>query len=151
MRRLTLFLIVAVIAFAAAGFWERVVEIESRFYTHQEAGAIAVSRDGNATATKRPLDASSIVDERVALFNQLLSVLKERPYDVKRERNPFFDPSEAKRERSRLLARIGVNSEYGYTAAVTRDKIALKSLETKERIYRFFVHLADAWTTMDES
>ena len=150
MRRLLLLLSLAVLALAASGFWESVVETEKRFYSSEEGKKITLSREGNATEVQKTLDLSSMVDERVARFNQLIAVLKERPYDVKSEKNPFFNPSKAKEERSRLLARIGVNSEYGYTAAVTRDRIALKSLETKEHIYRFFVRLADGWTSMDD-
>ncbi len=149
MRRLILTLFAATLLFAASGFWERVVEIEKRFYAPKPAAEQPAANESNTTLAK-PQDASSMVDERVAQFNQLVTLLKEKPYDVKSHRNPFFDPAEAKKERARLIARIGVNREYGYDAAVMRDRIALKSLETKERIFRFFVRLAEEWTAMSD-
>ncbi len=149
MRRLLLTLFAATLLFAATGFWEHVLEIEKRFYAQKAAVERPLSKESNATLAKN-MDASNMVDERVAYFNQLVSMLKEKPYEVKSPKNPFFDPAKAKSERARLIARIGVNRELGYEAAVLRDTIALKSLETKEHIYHFFVNLADNWTTMDE-
>ena len=150
MKRLLLVCLAASLLFAASGFWERVVEIEKKFYAPKELKQKSGSKEINATAEQKPLDASSMVDERVSQFNQLISILKEKPYDVKNPQNPFFNPFEAKKEHARLTARIGVNKEYGYSGAVVRDRMALKALETKEHIYRFFVRLADEWTSMDD-
>ncbi|BBG65975.1 mechanosensitive ion channel [Hydrogenimonas sp.] len=149
MKRFLLYLLTLTLLFAASGFWETVIEIEKRFY-QPKGQKPALTKEVNATKELEKLDAASMVDERVSMFNQLISSLKEKPYDVNRPDNPFFNPSEAGREHAKLVARIGVNREYGYDAAVTRDKIALKVLETKEHIYRFFVRLAREWTSMDD-
>lgn len=151
MRRIiTLLLFVAAFLIASSGFWQKVLEIENSLYSSSMKGVEKREADSNATAAPKMEDASSLVDKRVAQFNQLISKLKEAPYEVKTEKNPFYNPSEAKRERAKILARIGVNREYGYDSAVMRDTIALKSLETKGHIYRFFVTLADEWTSLDE-
>ncbi|WP_456404412.1 mechanosensitive ion channel family protein [Hydrogenimonas sp.] len=150
MKKLFALSVALTLLFAAAGFWEEVIEIEKRFYAPQAAAVQTVPGEANATAQPKPQDASSLVDERVGRFNHLISMLRERPYEVKAEENPFFNPNEAKRERAKLVARIGVNREYGYDAAVMRDTMALKALETKEHIYHFFAGLADTWTSMDD-
>ncbi len=150
MKKFLLTILTVVFLFASSGFWERVIEIEKRLYTTEvQSGKSAIS-DRNDTAESKIEDASSLVDKRVAEFNQLITMLKEAPYEVKVQDNPFYNPKEAKRERAKILARIGVNREYGYDGAVMRDRIALKSLETRGHIYRFFVTLADEWTALDE-
>jgi len=149
-KRVFALTIAVTLLFAAASFWDEVIAIEKRFYGPQAPAAQTLPKETNATSGPKPQDASSLVDERVGGFNRLISILRERPYEVTSEENPFFDPNVAKRERAKLVARIGVNREYGYEAAVMRDMMALKTLETKERIYRFFTTLAQRWTSMDD-
>ena len=149
MKRLLFISLAVTLLFAASQFWDKVVEIEKSFYAPVTQVPAAAVSEKNATLA-RPQDASSMVDRRVAQFNQLIAMLKERPYEVKSADNSFFNPASAKKERAKLIARIGVNREYGYDAAVLRDRMALKAVETKEHIFRFFVRLADGWTAMDD-
>ncbi len=149
MKRLLFISLAVTLLFAASQFWDKVVEIEKSFYAPATQVPAAAVSEKNATLA-RPQDASSMVDRRVAQFNQLIAMLKERPYEVKSADNSFFNPASAKKERAKLIARIGVNREYGYDAAVLRDRMALKAVETKEHIFRFFVRLADGWTAMDD-
>ncbi len=152
MRRVIFGLLAATVLFAATGFWEQLIEIEKRFYAQSETVETPslVTKEKNTTVAITQKDASKLVDERVAKFTLLIALLKEKPYEVKSENNPFYNPSEAKMQRAKLKARIAVNRSYGYDSAVLRDEMALKSLELKDRIYFFFVTLAEGWTSMDE-
>ncbi|WP_457597443.1 mechanosensitive ion channel family protein [Hydrogenimonas sp.] len=93
-------------------------------------------------------DLSKLADEKVAKFNLILGLLKERPYEVDDPENPFYNPARAEQLRSKLKTRIAVNKQYGYDLAVERDKIALLELDLREKIYDFFVMLANRWTDM---
>ena len=97
-----------------------------------------------------PKDLSRFADEKIAAFNRIVSLLKERPYEVKDPNNPFFNPILAEQQKAKLKTRIDVNKEYGYMQAVVRDQMGMLELEAREKIYDFFVYLADHWTDMDD-
>ncbi|WP_456383274.1 mechanosensitive ion channel family protein [Hydrogenimonas sp.] len=105
--------------------------------------------DAKAEPGQKSEDLSSLADEKIAKFNLLLSLMKERPYEVKNPDNPFYNPLKSEQMRSKLLTRIAVNKQYGYDLAVTRDEIALVELEARKQIYTFFVGLAMHWTDME--
>ncbi|BDY11698.1 mechanosensitive ion channel family protein [Hydrogenimonas cancrithermarum] len=165
MKKSLLLLLTFTFLFAASTFWETVIEIEKEFYTSRESRVFALSTEteGNATAAgqsvgetvapehppgKEADDLSSVADEKIRKFNILLSVLKERPYEVNNPNNPFYNPASSEQLRTKLKTRISVNKQYNYDLAVVRDEIALLELDARKHIYGFFIHLADRWTEM---
>ncbi|WP_456322542.1 mechanosensitive ion channel family protein [Hydrogenimonas sp.] len=174
MKKTAIFLpiLLAALLFAAGGFWQTLMDIEKKFYQQTQvqpaekkenihspleqkkkegatASAAPSKKESNATSLKVQADLSSLIDARLARFNELIALLKEKPYEVRDPKNPFFNPKKAQSLRAKLKTRIAANTKYGYKFAVTRDRIALDVLFVKERIYRFFVYLADSWTEMD--
>ncbi|WP_456452715.1 mechanosensitive ion channel family protein [Hydrogenimonas sp.] len=111
------------------------------------AGAAMQAAEKRASVQKSE-DLSNLADAKIAKFNVLLGMLKERPYEVDNPENPFYNPQKAEQQRSRLRTRIAVNKQYGYDLAVTRDQIALLELDARQQIYNFFVDLATKWTDM---
>ena len=162
MKRIVLPLFLVPLLWAAATFWAEVMEIEARFYTQTPAEPVVVpdrskaSSDANATDAKHTSaqptagDLSKLADEKIAAFADLLTMLKERPYEVEQSDNPFYNPVKSEQLRSKYKTRIAVNRQYGYDTAVLRDEIALLELEAREKIHDFFVKLAGEWTEMGE-
>ena len=126
---------------AANGFWQEVIDTETRFYTRPAAAA-----ETNATA--KPAEAED-VDDKFDAFNALISELKSSPYAVTNPDNPFYRPSEADGKIARLSAKIRINQEHGYTLAETRDRIAVETLRLQRRIFLFFTSLAADWTDLE--
>jgi len=142
--------------FASGSFWQTFIEIQNELY----GSKIVVSKvsksvkDSNATKSETKTETSEedlmkLIDKRVQRFSELIALVKEKPYEVKSRNNPYYNSLEVDSIRAKLKTRITVNSKYGYRVAVTRDKIALATLQTKEHIYNFFVNLAENWTELD--
>ncbi|WP_300361418.1 hypothetical protein, partial [Hydrogenimonas sp.] len=178
MKRALLLLAASTILFAAMTFWETLIDVEKRFYTvpKTEAETIITPKEANATASakvtvgaknlivegakksettekkvkteRKSDDLSNLADAKIAKFNLLLGLMKERPYEVNNPNNPFYNPLKSEQIRSKLRTRIAVNKQYGYNLAVTRDEIALLELDARRHIYDFFVELATKWTDM---
>ncbi|GEM_PF-89391 len=110
----------------------------------------AQSSTTTQSAPKKERDLSHLADEKIEAFNRLLSILKNRPYEVDDPRNPFYDPLKAEQLRAKLKTRIAVNRQYGYDLAVMRDRLGLAELQAREKIFEFFTTLADHWTDMSE-
>ena len=175
MKKSLLLLLPAVLLVAAATFWQTVIEVEKEFYSTPEpaqktiahpstaeSNATAAGKKNTIVAAEKPTasaslapkpaapteDLSNLADKKIAKFNLLLGILKERPYEVNNPDNPFYNPIRAESLASKLNTRIAVNRQYGYDLAVIRDEIALLELDARKQIYRFFVDLATKWTDM---
>jgi len=126
---------------AAGGFWQQLIDTETRFYAPQTGTA-----ETNATA--KPAEAEE-VDDKFDAFNALIAELKSSPYAVTNPDNPFYRPSEADSKIARLSAKIRINQEHGYTLAESRDRIAMETLRLKRRIFLFLTSLAADWTDLE--
>ncbi|WOE69215.1 mechanosensitive ion channel family protein [Hydrogenimonas thermophila] len=141
---------------ASSSFWQTFIDIQNELYAHKivESKVSEPIKDSNITKNETKMqtseeDVTKLIDKRVQKFNELIALIKEKPYEVKSRNNPYYNSSEVDSIRAKLKTRITVNSKYGYKVAVTRDKIALATLQTKEHIYNFFVNLAENWTKLD--
>ncbi|SFP51462.1 mechanosensitive ion channel family protein [Hydrogenimonas thermophila] len=141
---------------ASSSFWQTFIDIQNELYAHKivESKVLEPIKDSNITKNETKMqtseeDVTKLIDKRVQKFNELIALIKEKPYEVKSRNNPYYNSSEVDSIRAKLKTRITVNSKYGYKVAVTRDKIALATLQTKEHIYNFFVNLAENWTKLD--
>ena len=141
---------------AGSTFWQIFIDIQNELYSEKKVNSkVSESfKDSNATENETKMqtsqeDVTKLIDKRVQKFNELIALVKEKPYEVKNRNNPYYNSSEVDSIRAKLKTRITVNSKYGYKIAVTRDKIALVTLQTKEHIYNFFVNLAENWTELD--
>ncbi len=163
MKRAALLSLFAISLWAAATFWQTLMEVEKEFYTLDHnitlplpSTAPEKGEENNATTKARRGiaamggDLSRLADEKIAKFNLLLSLMKERPYEVNNPNNPFYNPARSEQLRSKLRTRIAVNQQYGYRLAVVRDEIALMELKLRQIIYEFFTHLAARWTDMNQ-
>ncbi|WP_201353343.1 mechanosensitive ion channel family protein [Hydrogenimonas urashimensis] len=179
MKRAGLFLLLALSLFAAKGFWQTLIEVEKTFYATEPSIALPLSTkpsqspETNVTQPKSPAgmqsaqavpakkapvqsgkkpspDLSHLADEKIAKFNLLLTIMKERPYEVDNPHNDFYNPATSEQQRSKLRTRIAVNRQYGYDLAVIRDEIGLVELQIRRNIYNFFVTLAENWTDMSQ-
>jgi len=140
MKTILVSILIGIQLFAAAPFWQQVVETEQRFYAKQA--------DSNATAA----DAGSAesVDARLEAFKTLVAALKTAPYAVTDPDNPFFRPAEADERLYKLSAKIRINREHGYALAEARDTLAVDALKVRQQIFDFFTSLASDWTDLDE-
>ena len=139
--------------FASNSFWQTFIEIQNELYTHKiVTSEIKDTNDVNSSNEIKTLeeDVTKLIDNRVKRFNELISLLKEKPYEVINKENPYYNSFEVDALRAKLKTRIAVNSKYGYKIATVRDKIALAVLQVKEHIFNFFVNLAENWTKLDK-
>jgi hypothetical protein len=83
-------LILVTTLLAAGGFWQSVIDIEREFYlqttpSSSTSGAPSASQRKNEQNVTTPEaksenDLSAQVDARLARFNELIALLKEKPY-----------------------------------------------------------------------
>jgi len=158
MKRINLLLPIFIVTclFAAGSFWQTFIEIQKELYSHKTVTSkVSESvKESNVTKSETKIetseeDVTKLIDKRVQKFNELIALVKEKPYEVKSRDNPYYNSSVVDSIRAKLKTRIAVNSKYGYKIAVIRDRIALTTLQTKEHIYYFFVNLAENWTELD--
>ena len=133
---------------AAPGFWQDLIDIQSRFYGPEQLQSTIL--ETNATKAAAEVNATQAITRKFDAFNTLLSILKNRPYELKEKKNPYYDPESASEELSRLRLKIETNTKYGYTQAVTRDEIRLHTLQLKSSIYDFLLYLSTNWTGIDK-
>ncbi|WP_353662729.1 mechanosensitive ion channel family protein [Hydrogenimonas sp. SS33] len=178
MKRLLLLLLPALLLLAATTFWQTVVEVEKEFYSKDvkvtlplspksppkaeenvtaetvlSKPAAAMVKKGSAAAKEEKQaatsnDLSKLADRKIEKFNLILSLMKDRPFEVDNPDNIFYNPALSEQLRSKLRTRMAVNKEYGYKTAVIRDEIALMDLDLRKNIYDFFTYLANHWTDM---
>ncbi len=123
-----LVLLVSSSLFAQSNFWTKVTSIEKSYY----------SLDTNKTDEN---SINSLIDKKYNDFQNLIEILKNKPYDLT-EKNSF---SIDEQEKTKLLQKIKINKQYGYNVAVTRDTLRLKNLEVKQKMYLYFVTLSNSW------
>ncbi len=141
-----LIMIVVVSLYGASSFWQSLVEIEEKFFNQetilQLINETNTSQDTNQTEAR--------IDEKFDSYEKLVISLKNSPYALDKNVTLFFNPSENRAAINRLALRIQSNKKYGYLQAVDRDKIALHSRKIKTQIYRFFLYLANNWTSLEQ-
>ena len=123
-----LVLLVSSSLFAQSNFWTKVTSIEKSYY----------SLDTNKTDEN---SINSLIDKKYNDFQNLIEILKNKPYDLT-EKNSFTIDEQ---EKTKLLQKIKINKQYGYNVAVTRDTLRLKNLEVKQKMYLYFVTLSNSW------
>jgi len=121
-------------SFASTLFWDNVDKIKNEFY-HLDSQI-----DDNKL--------SDILDKKYISFNELIIILKNRPYDVKIN-NKF--KSENITSKIKLEDKIKINKKYAYDLAVLRDEIQLLNLVLEENIHKYFLNISNKWTTFDKN
>lgn len=148
MKSLLIVLLLGIQLLAAEGFWQQVMQTESRFYAPNETNA---SAETNASMASDDAAEAVDVDAKLEAFNALTAALRQNPYAVQNPENPFFRPAQMDEALYKLTTRIRINREHGYTLAVERDQIAVETLKLKQRIYTFFALLSAEWTELDDA
>ncbi len=132
-------LLTAAQAFAAAGFWQQVIDTEQNYYLQSVP----------ATEANASMESDDEIDARFDAFKVLIAELKASPFTVTNPNNPYYMPADADEQFARLSAKIRINHERGFTAAETRDSIAVETLKLRQRIFVFFASLATDWTDLE--
>ena len=151
-RMLPILLLFTAVLFAADSFWQQLIETEKKFFPN-EVILTLITDSSDTNATTRALDenkTTALLEERVHAYEGLILKLKNEPYALDTEKNPYFDPKESEKTINTLMLKIDANRKYGYLQAVKRDKLAVESLRLRKEIFTFFHYLADNWTTLEE-
>lgn len=149
MRKIvTTLLLLTLSLFAAASFWEMLLETEKKFFPNETI--LRLISDTNTTMTMDENETNALLESRLHAYKGLVLKLKNEPYSLETKHNPYYDPKSAQEEINTLMLKIDANRKYGYLLAVERDKIRLQTLRLRGEIYTFFHYLADNWTALDE-
>jgi MscS family membrane protein len=128
-------------------FWDKVQNIENEFYSIKNISV----KDHNASKTLLDGDKSVLVDKKFALFNELVNILKSKPYEIEQGSKDFYDPKNFYTIQSKLNAKIAVNKEHGYSLAVLRDSLALENLHVKKHTFDFINNISKNWMNYDNN
>jgi len=134
---------------ASESFWKKLLSIEEEFFNPTTIISL-IEQENNSSKLLDKNETSSSLDRQFESFSSLITLLKENPYSLETNQTDFFDQEKNNQQIRDLTLKIQTNQRYGYTLAVQRDTIKLKSLKLKEQIYNFFSYLAKNWTTLDE-
>ncbi len=129
-------------SFASSVFWNKVQSIENSFYIEIPQNY----KDKNATINTN--NVNSMLDKKYDSFNELIILLKEKPYDLTLPSE--FDTENANNQIIKLQERIKINQTYSNDLAVIRDTININNILLKIKIKSYFISLADNWTSYDE-
>jgi len=128
MKIVLLLMLLVNIVFAKSIFWEKDRFIENSYYTQI---------DSNQTDEQINL----LIDNKYKDFNVLLTILRNKPYDLLEDNSFNVDEKYG----LKLIQRIKINKQYGYDLAVIRDKLEVENIKLKQNIYIYFVTLANSW------
>ena len=127
-------------------FWTKIQNIQNRLYTVEKQ----ILQEGNTTLSITDTkDKSDLIDKKFVYFNELIGIIKSKPYEVQENNNSYFNPKRFYQERSTLTAKIDINTKYDYKLAVIRDRIALDDLHVKDHTFQFMKDMAKNWMDYD--
>ncbi len=135
---------------ASDSFWQKLLSVEQKFFDPKTIITLIEQESNSSGILEKNATTSSLLDEQFEAFASMLVLLKKNPYSLDVNQTVFFDQEKTKEQIRNLQLKIQTNQRYGYTLAVQRDTIKLRSLELKEQIYHFFYYLAKNWTRVDE-
>ncbi len=148
-RLIILFTILTTTTLASDSFWQKLINIEDSFFNKTTLLEL-IEKDNNKTISMDINDTSSILDKQFNSFASLINLLKNNPYSLDLNKTLYIDIAKSSNDIRNLTLKIDTNKKYGYTQAVSRDKIKLQSLQLKEQISNFFSYIAQNWTLLDE-
>jgi len=134
MKHLILILLITISSFANSVFFKEIEKIENKYY----------SIDANINSR----EITKTIDEKYKLFDQLLDILKNKPYDLALQNS--FSNKDVNKNKIILQEKIKVNQKYNYDLAVTRDEIELTNLMLQHTIYVYCSTLTNNWTTISK-
>ncbi len=148
-RFIILFTILTTSLLASDSFWKKLINIENSYFNKITILEL-MEKDTNKTNSIDNNETSSLLDKQFNSFSSLVNLLKNNPYSLDLNKTIYIDMAKSSREIRNLTLKIDTNRKYGYTQAVSRDKIKLQSLQLKQQIYNFFTYIAQNWTLVDE-
>ncbi len=148
-RFIILFTILTTSLLASDSFWKKLINIENSYFNKITILEL-MEKDTNKTNSIDNNETSSLLDKQFNSFSSLVNLLKNNPYSLDLNKTIYIDMAKSSREIRNLTLKIDTNRKYGYTQAVSRDKIKLQSLQLKQQIYNFFTYIAQNWTLLDE-
>jgi len=148
-RFIILFTILTTSLLASNSFWKKLINIENSYFNKITILEL-MEKDTNKTNSIDNNETSSLLDKQFNSFSSLVNLLKNNPYSLDLNKTIYIDMAKSSREIRNLTLKIDTNRKYGYTQAVSRDKIKLQSLQLKQQIYNFFTYIAQNWTLLDE-
>ena len=122
------------LSFAQSLFWKDIGEVRDNY----------IILDENEIKDVNETQINKIIEQKNIYFNKIIETLKQNPYDLSLDNN--FINKDIESEKNKLIQRIKVNKQYKYNIAITRDEIKLLDFELKEKIYTYFLTLANSWT-----
>jgi len=122
------------LSFAQSLFWKDIGEVRDNY----------IILDENEIKDVNETQINKIIEQKNIYFNKIIETLKQNPYDLSLDNN--FINKDIESEKNKLIQRIKVNKQYKYNIAITRDEIKFLDFELKEKIYTYFLTLANSWT-----
>lgn len=78
---------------------------------------------------------ATVLRQRVLFFNDLINIIKTKPYSLKDGTHSFYDEQKFAFQKQILTSKIELNSKKNYNNSVLRDKLKLDELNLKNSMY----------------